>query len=374
MNKKESPTNIYFKQLNGIRFFAVFLVLIDHWFAESLPLPLGHLGVVIFFVLSGFLITRILFQNADDCQINQTSYWIKIKNFIIRRALRIFPIYYLICFIGLFLAIEPIRSNWFWMFSYTPNWYIISHKQWIGVWDHFWSLAVEEQYYLIFPYFILFLKPKKYPFLLVTMILIGVLTRIGYFIYMPKQFIEKEWFISYVNPLAAIDCFGMGGILAYVFHYQKKLLKNTLPAIFFSLCAAIAILVLSQIETMKHGNPFFMIFERSIFGIFSFCLLAHCIQGKNDFIGKIFTNKWIEYFGKISYGIYLYHNFIYNVYHNNGNTLFGFFEKYFSISKYFLFQNQFVLFFFNFILLTAISTISWYLIEVPFNSLKNKFE
>ena len=60
------PSHVYFSQLNGIRFVAVLLVLIDHWFAETLPLPIGHLGVVIFFVLSGFLITRILFINADE--------------------------------------------------------------------------------------------------------------------------------------------------------------------------------------------------------------------------------------------------------------------------------------------------------------------
>ena len=88
-------TDVYFKQLNGIRFIAVFLVLLDHWLVPILPIPLGHLGVVIFFVLSGFLITRILFLNADEIHRTKSSAWPKIFRFIYRRSLRIFPIYFI---------------------------------------------------------------------------------------------------------------------------------------------------------------------------------------------------------------------------------------------------------------------------------------
>ena len=80
-----SSVDVYFKQLNGIRFIAVFLVLLDHWLVPILPIPLGHLGVVIFFVLSGFLITRILFLNADENKNTQSSAWPKIIRFIYRR-------------------------------------------------------------------------------------------------------------------------------------------------------------------------------------------------------------------------------------------------------------------------------------------------
>ena len=96
IEKKE----LYFDQLNGIRFIAVFLVLLDHWLIPINPFSfLGHLGVVIFFVLSGFLITRILFQNADDYRSNLSSPMAKIVRFIYRRSLRIFPIYFLLMFV-----------------------------------------------------------------------------------------------------------------------------------------------------------------------------------------------------------------------------------------------------------------------------------
>ena len=140
--------HIYFNQLNGLRFIAILLVLLEHWLPESIHYPTGHLGVVIFFVLSGFLITRILIINSIDPSKKQISVFEKIKKFIFRRALRIFPIYFLVIIVGLIVGIEPIRKLFIWFITYTPNFYIITHKSWIGVWDHFWTLAVEEQYYL----------------------------------------------------------------------------------------------------------------------------------------------------------------------------------------------------------------------------------
>jgi len=172
-----SSADVYFKQLNGIRFIAVFLVLLDHWLVPILPIPLGHLGVVIFFVLSGFLITRILFLNADEIKNTQSSAWPKIIRFIYRRSLRIFPIYFILLTVGLIFNISNFKVLWPWLISYTPNIYIMIKGQWLGTWDHLWSLAVEEQYYLIFPYFIFFINKNKYIRLFVLMICLGIFSR-----------------------------------------------------------------------------------------------------------------------------------------------------------------------------------------------------
>jgi len=376
MSKTNKIAHVYFEQLNGVRFLAVLLVLIDHWFAESLSIPLGHLGVVIFFVLSGFLITRILFEQADDIRQNSISFWVKVKNFIVRRSLRIFPIYFLVCFLGLVLNISPIRKEWIWLFTYTPNWYIMFKHTWLGVWDHFWSLAVEEQYYLLFPYFIFLLPIKKYKWLFLFMLLVGVLSR--FIFYINYTAIEREnfWLINYVNPFAAIDCFGLGGILAYFFHFGffEKVRKwfNALTII-FALILTISILLLNHFQELKHASFGFLVIERFIFALFSFIFLGYSIQGKASILGKFLTFQPVEYLGKISYGIYLYHNFIFNIYHNQGNTLFGFLDNRFGLSQIFLFQNQFLLFLFNFILLTILAFLSWNLIEKPFNKLKNNF-
>ena len=197
--------SIYFEQLNGIRFIAVLLVLFDHWLIPINPFSfLGHLGVVIFFVLSGFLITRILFQNADDCRLNHYSVFVKIVRFMYRRSLRIFPIYFLLLLIGALFSLSNFRNLWPYLVFYLPNFYIMSKGTWLGIWDHLWSLAVEEQYYLIFPYFILLLAPRRYPLLFILMLFIGLVMRFGFYALANPAIQEQNWMWWYVNPFAAL--------------------------------------------------------------------------------------------------------------------------------------------------------------------------
>ena len=370
-----SSADVYFKQLNGIRFIAVFLVLLDHWLVPILPIPLGHLGVVIFFVLSGFLITRILFLNADEIKNTQSSAWPKIIRFIYRRSLRIFPIYFILLTIGLIFNISNFKELWPWLISYTPNIYIMIKGQWLGTWDHLWSLAVEEQYYLIFPYFIFFINKNKYKRLFVLMICLGIFSRCIFYMIAPHDIIEKYWMFSYVNPLSAIDCFGLGGILAYYYHYdyinflkiagKKKLLLITLTAVFISL-------LLSHYSNFTYDNLWFSILERSTAAVFAYFLIMTALLEKNNLLGKFLENKLIMYLGSISYGIYLYHNLVFNYYHLNGNTIWGF------LSNKFVFLNGlnsefiFLRFLLNFLLLISLASFSWFYIEKPINRLKNK--
>jgi len=370
-----SSADVYFKQLNGIRFIAVFLVLLDHWLVPILPIPLGHLGVVIFFVLSGFLITRILFLNADEIKNTQSSAWPKIIRFIYRRSLRIFPIYFILLTVGLIFNISNFKVLWPWLISYTPNIYIMIKGQWLGTWDHLWSLAVEEQYYLIFPYFIFFINKNKYKRLFVLMICLGIFSRCIFYIIAPHDIIEKYWMFSYVNPLSAIDCFGLGGILAYYYHYdyinflkiagKKKLLLITLTAVFISL-------LLSHYSNFTYDNLWFSILERSTAAVFAYFLIMTALLEKNNLLGKFLENKLIMYLGSISYGIYLYHNLVFNYYHLNGNTIWSF------LSNKFVFLNGlnsefiFLRFLLNFLLLISLASFSWFYIEKPINRLKNK--
>jgi len=371
----KSSSDVYFKQLNGIRFIAVFLVLLDHWLVPILPIPLGHLGVVIFFVLSGFLITRILFLNADEIHRTKLSVWPKIIRFIYRRSLRIFPIYFILLFIGLIFNISNFKELWPWLLSYTPNFYIMIKGQWLGTWDHLWSLAVEEQYYLIFPYFILFLNKKNYLSLFAIMIGLGIMSRLIFYFMMPHDIIEKYWMFSYVNPISAIDCFGLGGLLAYYYHYDHVLFlkidqkKNYLP---ITIAAVVITLVLSNYSEYTYDNVWFSIFERSVSAIFAYFLILTALKEKNHYLGQLLENRVIVYLGSISYGIYLYHNLIFNFYHQNGNTIWGF------LSNNFTFLNslnpEFIIlkFAINFLLLIGIASFSWFYIEKPINRFKNR--
>lgn len=368
-------TPVYFKQLNGIRFIAVFLVLLDHWLVPILPIPVGHLGVVLFFVLSGFLITRILFENADEIQNSKSSAWPKLIRFIFRRSLRIFPIYFILLIFGFIFNISNFIDLWPWLVTYTPNIYIMIKGQWLGTWDHLWSLAVEEQYYLLFPYFILFLNKNKYVYLFLAMISIGFLSRLTFFTLFSHEFIEKNWMFSYVNPLSAIDCFGLGGLLAYIYHYEFDLfliISKKKYLFFISFIGVFFSLILSSFSNYTYDNIWFSVFERTISAIFAMFFIMLALLERESYFWKFLENKIIFFLGSISYGIYLYHNFVYNYFHLNGNTIWGYLINNFSYLNGINTNSRLFTFFVNVLILISIASLSWFLIEKPLSKLKNK--
>ncbi len=153
--------NNYIKQLDGLRFVAVTLVLIDHWTGDALNFPISYLGVCMFFVLSGFLITRILLQAKEKDEKFARGHGFSLKQFYIRRTIRIFPVYYLTIFILYLLNEPPIREKIAWYLTYSTNIYVALKHTWLGSSDHLWSLAVEEQFYLFFPFVVLFIPLRK---------------------------------------------------------------------------------------------------------------------------------------------------------------------------------------------------------------------
>ena len=268
----------YFSQLDGIRFLAVGLVLIDHWLAERNVFPLGVLGVTMFFVLSGFLITRILIQSKLKDDNTGRSHWFSVKQFIIRRSIRIFPIYFLAIFILYILDVPPVRDTIWWCLTYSTNLYIASKEHWMGTIDHLWSLAVEEQYYLIFPYLILFLPTKHYLKVLISMIFISIGIRI--FLYLNGN----DWMVQYVLMPTCLDSFGLGGLLAYFFTFKKETYFkefSNLKYLILSLFLLISFLYfsrkyqLSSNQTHHFGN---LVLERFIGSLFCFFLIARAVS------------------------------------------------------------------------------------------------
>ncbi len=367
---------IYFEQLNGIRFIAVLLVLLDHWLIPINPFSfLGHLGVVIFFVLSGFLITRILFQNADDCRQNHSSILVKIIRFMYRRSLRIFPIYFLLLLIGLVFSLSNFKNLWPYLVFYLPNFYIMTKATWLGIWDHLWSLAVEEQYYLVFPYFVLLLAPRKYPLLFILMLLVGLGTRFGFYAFSSSEMQEQNWMWWYVNPFAALDCFGLGGILAYLFHYKQNYFQSVKflkVGLIVSLIAFLAILNLGELTIFQHANIWSIVFERISGAFFSFFLIALSIRKDTWILSAFLKSKPVSYLGSISYGIYLYHNVVMNYYHDEGNTIWFYLNKYLPNFHLELVNFTIYKFIISFLILVFLSSLSWFIIEKPINKYKNR--
>ena len=142
----------YLPQLDTLRAFAVLLVVWHHWFGPR-ELGLGPMGVWIFFVISGFLITRILLSSKGATPRENRSALVR---FYVRRFLRIFPLYYFVLLVALFTS-AAFRADWRWYVSYLQNFLMMRASEEAHLFGvHFWTLAVEEQFYLCWPWIVLF--------------------------------------------------------------------------------------------------------------------------------------------------------------------------------------------------------------------------
>ena len=156
--------NSYVKQIDGLRFFAVMLVAFQHWVLNPMEIlfPSGLIGVTLFFVLSGFLITTILLVSKAKSEANgKPKRWF-IKQFYIRRFLRIFPLYYMVVGLLFLFNVSYVRYSIWWLLSYTINFRFAMDSKFTPIIAHFWSLSIEEQFYLIYPFLLLFINSKNF--------------------------------------------------------------------------------------------------------------------------------------------------------------------------------------------------------------------
>ncbi len=355
----------HYKQLDGLRAIAVILVLISHWInIPSLQkVHLGIMGVNLFFVLSGFLISeKLLIEKAQIAE-NIKSIKSVLSNFYMRRFLRIFPIYYLTIFILFAINWSPSRKYIVYLLTYTTN-FISSFSidvEPLVTFVHTWSLSVEEQYYIIIPILILTIRNTKK--LSVIFILTGILSRILFYVFLHEPIFEKA--IVFFTT-SCFDAFGLGLLLAYLKNsnsnlLQEKLKNNTSVFIVLLLVYSIMLIVL-----FYNSISFIMVFDRFVFSLIStFMIGLACFDLNPMFIRKFLSNKIMTYIGKISYGVYLYHYFL-------SKFLGLFFEK-IHVENIFTDMNVFFKFIIYFIITILIASASWYLIESPLNKLKKKF-
>ena len=313
---------------------------------------MGEAGVILFFVLSGFLITEILIKYKLKTKANHLSKIKAFKIFFIRRSLRIFPIYYLTIFFFLLVyhGKGDIASNISYYLTYTPN--ILFYK--IGHWSfgsHLWTLAVEEQFYLIWPFVIFFAPTDKLLIVAVCVIVLGVVSK----------------FLLQVHPpLTAIltphcfDSFGMGAVFAIV----KTLHGTLLPRFRLYVKQASVFFLMVAVAVVVFNIPYNIVAERFVLSLLSLGLIVSAVFGFNGVVKTVLENKVLTYIGTISYGIYLYHNFVPQIVGASINSLFG------PLTPY---NNYYVYTLTNFCFLFLVSICSWHLIEKPCNKLKENF-
>lgn len=312
------------KELDGLRGIAVILVMALHlfkraaYFTEHPVLEafttfttVGWVGVDIFFTLSGFLITSILLKSKTD-----EHYF---RNFYVRRVLRIFPLYYAaIAFVLLFAPkVEPeftaqLGTALPIMLLYQQNWALLFKDfhitQYLGI---TWSLAIEEQFYLIWPFIVYKLDREKLVKFSVGYILVCILGRALGTLLWPDLGQSSTFF--YYTSFARFEEMLFGGLLAVFLTYDgalEKVRRYALPLFMASFTVFVALHILSlpgsphpehaSLPLTLGGYTTAALFTLGLIGMF----ITHPPQ---NIFRRIFGNPILTFFGKYSYSMYLFH-------------------------------------------------------------------
>jgi peptidoglycan/LPS O-acetylase OafA/YrhL len=340
----------YIPAFDGIRGLFCIIVISHHLPALYFRTPVAIAWETLhaFFVMSGFLITMILLKEKAKYEFKEYT-----RVFYLKRIYRIFPLYFaFVFFIVIFgyftknmkafeaLQLWPdIKQNWGYLISYTYNlkeiFYLVNHRS--PILAHLWSLSLEEQFYIFFPFIVYFLSLKNLRrFILFVIIASPIIRALGLYYLntntpetvsgMPE--FDKLSYVSWIlqhNTLFQLDTLCCGAALAiFDFSWLKK------PLIWFYVFffAFIILLVFNGFSFMNSGlasNFLEAISESNFMGynyqpiyIFSLgnfltmLLILVTFEKNNPF--KVFENKWIIEVGKISYGMYILHMFVMAIY------------------------------------------------------------
>jgi peptidoglycan/LPS O-acetylase OafA/YrhL len=316
MNRKHLPV------LDGIRGLAIIAVLLRHvayvfkphgsisrWI---LPIPqFGSWGVDLFFVLSGFLITGILIETKGATN--------RATSFYGRRVLRIFPLYYLILaimFVGAYFSqwiseagnLHGAMDHLAYLF-YLQNFYPLWHNGAFGLaaLGPFWSVAVEEQFYLIWPALVWKMSPRS----ILKISGIGLATTLVLRLILVPKFGAGIWVFA-ATPTRADGLF-VGAALAAILAIKGKFEKSLIIGL-----AAVGALLVVAVPIFKPARELWetgaLMAVIGITGIAlcSGALIAYCLTYSESRLARVFQAKWLRNFGKYSYGIYLIHATIYH--------------------------------------------------------------
>jgi peptidoglycan/LPS O-acetylase OafA/YrhL len=313
----------YFQPLDIVRFVAASLILVTHsydhwtdvpqvaaaladgtgqpaWWVTKLKVFVGSfsVGVDIFFLMSGFLITYLLLAEK------QRYARIDIKSFYMRRVLRIWPLYYF-C-----VAMAPVLTHYYdepaakmqAHLLFLGNFHLAKHGWSSTAVNHLWSICVEEHFYLVWPLLVAFVPRHKLTTAFGGIILLSFLTRLYFFYFVPDSYMNL-----YLNTLCRWDALAMGALFAYAYFYGYQLPR--VPATMRWMLYGATLLVFASDAYGNWDNVFLLSFKKYVFlGVIAF------------FIGNVLFNpdsavQWrkrtvFHYFGKISYGIYMFHGFV----------------------------------------------------------------
>ena len=359
----------YLPEVDGLRAVAVLAVIYAHFGSSTTSIlqqanP-GELGVRLFFVISGFLITGILLSCRDRVEQGE-SINNGLKIFYARRLLRIFPLYYATLLIMALLRLPSVREQFPWHVLYLSNVYFFWTKgRPYGDTSHLWTLAVEEQFYLLWPLLMLYIPRRMLVATAISSAILGTAFRGGIAVWSRGDCNPWPLSLAFVNAIASADALCLGSALALIRD------RFGLPAClrFVNLCALTGGLCIATTIGASNApsNSIWTALRSPLWSMgitLALTWLVHrAAQGASlGVFSRILSAKPVIAFGRISYGIYLFHNFVpfglqlldqkLNI--ARPSTDFGWFISVTMIS-------------------TVCATISWFLFESPINGLKKYF-
>lgn len=297
------PTGIaYSPEIDGLRALAVTCVLIGHLY--WLEFPLTGAGVRLFFCISGYLITHILLsahaRGASTGQILQ-AFWT-------RRVLRIFPPYYLALGIALALNAYAIRDTAWWHLTFTTNILLALQGEWEPViTGHLWSLAVEEQFYLLWPMALLFALKRRNPHMAGLLCAGLIAGAVVWNLALSEAHHAREPGLGLLL-MGQLDALGAGALLAWV-EARGRLGR-------WWIVPVLALVVVGLMLSVGLGAILPALAVKSLSGPLTCLAFAGLIlfarHGPRRVATPLLGNRLMVWLGRRSYGIYLYHIYIAN--------------------------------------------------------------
>jgi peptidoglycan/LPS O-acetylase OafA/YrhL len=335
-------------QLDAVRGIAILLVILHNESSALPPLRLerlfanGWMGVDLFFVLSGFLITGILVdaKQSDDY----------FRNFYARRCLRIWPLYYSLL-VFMFVIVPLLRpseahtvfeksSPWWSYPLFLQNVLNPAPTSAAGALAVTWSLAIEEQFYLVWPVVVRFASLAQVRRLAILVVCLSPLLRL---------YLSFHGVNLYTNVLCRLDGLMAGALLALTVRSGARPLDRFVRRAWIALAAAVPLAF-----ACETANARWIVFSLTAAAAVSFVYLALC--SPNAWLQRLLANRFLVYTGTISYGLYLLHKIPFDV------------AKSFPVDRHPLLALPILL-----AACYAMAALSWNLLEKPFLRLKRVF-
>ena len=290
-----------FGSLDGLRALSVVAVIWHHTTGPhvSALLASGPHGVTLFFAISGFLIVTLLLRERDRAG------RIDLKAFYIRRSLRIFPLYYAVIAVYAVLVCvvernNPVGREFFnnlpFFLTYTSNWFVLLEGRVIFYFA--WSLAAEEQFYLVWPTVQKFLTPKRAITVVVAIICVVTATQL----LSSGDLRDAAGLHRIVIGVPLAICFGV--VLAHAMHYQRSF--NALRWVFASRWSSLAWLVVLLASLNWRDAPDVLIHAAAAM------FVGACVYREDHWLAPILRLRGLVHMGAVSYGIYLLHMLVKN--------------------------------------------------------------